>query len=176
MTTLTAGNVTFWNYSYYYSMKTMMITPEGLEKLKAELDHLWRIERPDTTQKVTWAASLGDRSENADYHYNKKRLREIDKRILYLRKCIDDLKVINYNPYQEGKVMFGAWVTIENDKGLKNRLRIVGGEELIGAKDYISMDSPMAQALLKKEVGDEVVVKTPARQFVWRITKIEYQK
>lgn len=167
-------------------MKTMMITPEGLEKLKAELDHLWRVERPDTTQKVTWAASLGDRSENADYHYNKKRLREIDKRILYLRKCIDDLKVINYNPYQEGKVMFGAWVTIESlpdnyreqsgEKSLKNRLRIVGGEELIGAKDYISMDSPMAQALLKKEVGDEVVVKTPARQFVWRITKIEYQK
>jgi transcription elongation factor GreB len=157
-------------------MKTMMITPEGLEKLKAELDHLWRIERPDTTQKVNWAASLGDRSENADYHYNKKRLREIDKRILYLRKCIDDLKVINYNPYQEGKVMFGAWVTIENDKNMKNCLRIVGGEELIGAKDYISMDSPMAQALLKKEVGDEVIVKTPAREFVWRITKIEYQK
>jgi transcription elongation factor GreB len=162
-------------------MKTLLITPEGLEKLKAELDHLWRVERPDTTQKVTWAASLGDRSENADYHYNKKRLREIDKRILYLRKCIDDLKVVNYSPYQEGKVMFGAWVEIESrwlsgDKGLKNRFRIVGGEELIGAKDYISMDSPMAQALLKKEVGDDVIVKTPARDFVWRITKIEYQK
>ncbi len=167
-------------------MKTLLITPEGLEKLKAELDHLWRVERPDTTQKVTWAASLGDRSENADYHYNKKRLREIDKRILYLRKCIDDLKVVHYSPYQEGKVMFGAWVEIESrpdsnrelsgDKVLKNRFRIVGGEELIGAKDYISMDSPMAQALLKKEVGEEVVVKTPTRQFVWRITKIEYQK
>jgi len=164
------------NYSYYYSMKTMMITPEGLEKLKAELDQLWRVERPDTTQKVTWAASLGDRSENADYHYNKKRLREIDKRILYLRKCIDDLKVINYNPFQEGKVMFGAWVTIENNIGLKKRLRIVGGEELIGATDYISMDSPMAVALLKKEVGDEAIVKTATGQFIWRVTKIEYQK
>ena len=167
-------------------MKTLLITPEGLEKLKAELDHLWRVERPDTTQKVSWAASLGDRSENADYHYNKKRLREIDRRILYLRKCIDNLKVIHYSPHQEGKVMFGAWVEIESrpdgyrelsgDKGLKNRFRIVGSEELIGAKDCISMDSPMAQALMKKEVGDEVVVKTPARQFVWRITKIEYQK
>ncbi|MBL7871744.1 MAG: transcription elongation factor GreB [Cyclobacteriaceae bacterium] len=157
-------------------MKTMMITPEGLEKLKAELDHLWRVERPDTTQKVTWAASLGDRSENADYHYNKKRLREIDKRILYLRKSIDDLKVVNYSPFQEGKVMFGAWVEIKNDKGLTKRLRIVGGEELIGATDYISMDSPMALALLKKEVGDEVIVKTATAQFVWRITKIEYQK
>jgi len=158
-----------------------MITPEGLEKLKAELDHLWRVERPDTTQKVAWAASLGDRSENADYHYNRKRLREIDKRILYLRKCIDNLKVVPYHPHQEGKVMFGAWVSIESrsksgDKVKTNRFRIVGSEELIGAKNYISMDSPMAQALLKKEVGDEVVVKTPAHQFVWRITKIEYQK
>ena len=159
-------------------MKTLLITPEGLEKLKAELDHLWRVERPDTTQKVSWAASLGDRSENADYHYNKKRLREIDRRILYLRKLIDELKVVHYSPYQEGKVMFGAWVEIESrgEKGFKNRFRIVGGEELIGAKDYISIDSPMAQALQKKQVGDEVVVKTPAREFVWRITKIEYQK
>jgi len=160
-------------------MKTQLITPEGLEKLKAELDHLWRVERPDTTQKVSWAASLGDRSENADYHYNKKRLREIDRRILYLRKCIDNLKVVHYSPFQEGKVMFGAWVEIESrslGKLMKNRFRIVGSEELIGAKDYISMDSPMAQALLNKEVGDEVVVKTPAREFVWRITKIEYQK
>jgi transcription elongation factor GreB len=160
----------------FRTMKTMMITPEGLEKLKAELDHLWRVERPDTTQKVNWAASLGDRSENADYHYNKKRLRELDKRILYLRKCIDDLKVINYSPFQEGKVMFGAWVEIENEKRLKKRLRIVGGEELIGATDYISMDSPMAQALLKKEVGDEVIVKTATAQFVWKIINIEYQK
>ncbi len=156
-------------------MKTLLITQEGLEKLKTEVDHLWRMERVETTQKVNWAASLGDRSENADYHYNKKRLREIDKRILYLRKCIDELKVVTYSSYQEGKVMFGAWVEIENDSGMKNRFRIVGGEELIGATDYISMDSPMALALLKKEVGDEVVVKTPTRQFVWRITKIEYQ-
>jgi transcription elongation factor GreB len=157
-------------------MKTLLITPEGLEKLKAELDHLWRVERPDTTQKVAWAASLGDRSENADYHYNKKRLREIDKRILYLRKCVEELKVVHYSSFQEGKVMFGAWVQIENDQGFKNRFRIVGSEELIGTKDYISMDSPMAQALMKKEVGDEVIVKTPTRNFTWRITKIEYVK
>src|SRR5258707_217567 len=166
-------------------MKTLLITPEGLEKLKAELDHLWRVERPDTTQKVTWAAGLGDRSEKADYHYNKKSLREIDKRVLYLRKCIDDLKVVNYSPFQEGKVMFGAWVEIESrsdnyrelsgDKGKKMRFRIVGGEELIGAKDYISMDSPMAHALMQKQVGDEAIVKTITGQFVCRITKIEYQ-
>jgi len=157
-------------------MKTLLITPEGLEKLKAELDQLWRVERPDTTQKVAWAASLGDRSENADYHYNKKRLREIDRRVLYLRKCIDNLKVVHYSPYQEGKVMFGAWVEIENDKGERKRFRIVGSEEIMDRKDYISMDSPMAQALQKKEVGEEVVVKAATRQFVWRIAKIEYEK
>jgi transcription elongation factor GreB len=157
-------------------MKTPLITPEGLEKLKVELEHLWRVERPETTQKVSWAASLGDRSENADYHYNKKRLREIDKRVLYLRKLIDDLKVVTYSPFQEGKVMFGAWVEIENDKGLRKRLRIVGSEEIIGAKDYISIDSPMAQGLINKNAGDEAIVKTAAGEFVWRITKIEYQK
>jgi transcription elongation factor GreB len=158
------------------SMKTMLITPEGLEKVKAELDHLWRVERPETTQKVSWAASLGDRSENADYHYNKKRLREIDGRIRYLRKCIDDLKVVHYSSFQEGKVMFGAWVEIANDRGKQIRFRIVGGEEIINTKDYISVDSPMAMALLNKTVGEEAIVKTGAGEFVWRITKIEYQK
>jgi transcription elongation factor GreB len=157
-------------------MKTPLITPEGLEKLKAELDHLWRVERPETTQKVAWAASLGDRSENADYHYNKKRLREIDRRLLYLRKRIDDLKVIEYSPFQEGKVLFGAWVEVQNEKGLQKRFRIVGYDEIFDTKDYISVDSPMALALMKKEVGDEVVVKTGAGNFVWRIIKIEYQK
>ncbi|MEJ0031618.1 MAG: transcription elongation factor GreB [Bacteroidota bacterium] len=157
-------------------MKSLLITPEGLEKVKAELDHLWRVERPDTTQKVSWAASLGDRSENADYHYNKKRLREIDKRILYLRKRIDDLKVVSYSPFQEGKVMFGAWVEIENDKGQRMRFRIVGSDEIINTKDYISLDSPMAQALVNKEAGDEAIVRTGAGAFVWKVTKIEYQK
>ena len=157
-------------------MRTLLITREGLEKLKAELDHLWRVERPETTQKVAWAAGLGDRSENADYHYNKKRLREIDRRLLYLRKCIDDLKVIDYSPFQEGKVLFGAWVEIENNKGQQKRFRIVGYDEIFDTKDYISIDSPMARALMKKEVGDEVVVKTDAGEFAWRVIKIEYQK
>lgn len=155
---------------------TPLITSEGLDKLKAELDHLWRVERPDTTQKVSWAASLGDRSENADYHYNKKRLREIDRRILFLRKRIDDLKVVNYSPFQEGKVLFGAWVEIENDKGETRRFRIVGSDEILNTRDYISMDSPMAHALIKKEIGDKVIVKTGMGEFVWRVTKIEYQK
>ncbi len=156
-------------------VRTQMITPEGMQKLREEHDHLTRVERPAVTAKVSWAASLGDRSENADYHYNKKRLREIDNRIRYLCKCVDNLKVINYHPNQEGKVIFGAWVEIKNEqKGLQKRLRIVGYEELIGNKDYISMDSPMAKALLDKTVGDEAIVKTKMGDFVWEILKIEY--
>ena len=157
--------------------RSQMITPEGLENIKKELDHLWKVDRPDITAKVTWAASLGDRSENADYHYNKKRLREIDGRVRYLRKCLDDFKTIEYHPNQEGKVMFGAWVDILNEeRGIKKRLRIVGYEELIGNPDYISMDAPIAKGLLNKKVGDEAVVTTEIGDIIWVIDKIEYQK
>ena len=131
-------------------MKTPLVTREGYEKLKQELNYLWREERPEVTKKVTWAASLGDRSENADYQYNKKRLREIDRRVRYLTKCMENLKIVDYSPQQEGKVFFGAWVEIENDDGDTLRFRIVGYDEIFGRKDYISIDSPMARALLKK--------------------------
>ena len=152
-----------------------MITPEGMQKLRDEHSHLNRVERPDVTAKVTWAASLGDRSENADYHYNKKRLREIDSRIRYLTKCVDSLKVINYHPNQEGKVMFGAWVEVKNEqKGVQKRFRLVGFEELIGNKDYISMDSPMAKALLGKSLHDEVFFRTPEGERELYISKVEY--
>ena len=157
-------------------MRTPLITRAGFNALKEELDHLWRVERPDTTAKVSWAASLGDRSENADYQYNKKRLREIDRRVRYLRKCIEDLKIIDYSPVQEGRVFFGAWVEIENDNGDKKRFRIVGYDEIFNTNDYISIDSPMARALIKKEVDDEVVVKTEAGEFLWYVIKIEYEK
>lgn len=108
---------------------------------------------PGSDQKVTWAASLGDRSENADYQYNKKRLREIDRRVRYLTKCLEQLKIVDYSPQQEGKVFFGAWVEIENDEGDIKRFRIVGYDEIFGRKDYISIDSPMARALLKKRLA-----------------------
>lgn len=157
-------------------MKTPLITKKGLEDLRAELDELWRVERPEVTKKVSWAASLGDRSENADYQYNKKRLREIDRRVRYLRKCIEDLKVVQYSPEQEGRVFFGAWVDVESEEGKKLRFRLVGYEEIFNRKDYISVDSPMARALLKKEVDDEAVVSTQAGTVVWYITGIEYDK
>lgn len=157
-------------------MTTPLITRKGFEKLKNELDRLWRIERPEVTRLVTWAASLGDRSENADYQYNKKRLREIDRRVRYLQKRLDSLKVVDYHPDQEDRVYFGAWVDIENEAGEHKRFRIVGYDEIFGRKDYISVDSPMARALLKKEAGDEAVVKTEAGAFIWYVNAIEYEK
>lgn len=157
-------------------MRTPLITRQGYEKLKKELDHLWRVERPEVTKMVTWAASLGDRSENADYQYNKKRLREIDRRVRYLQKRLESLKIVDYHPDQDGKIFFGAWVEVENDAGETMRFRIAGYDEIFDRKDYISVDSPMARALLKKEVDDEVVVKTAAGIFTWYVTAIEYEK
>lgn len=155
-------------------MRTQLITREGYNKLKQELDQLWREERPEVTKKVTWAASLGDRSENADYQYNKKRLREIDRRVRYLRKSLESLRIVDYSPQQEGKVFFGASVEIENDNGETLTFRIVGYDEIFGRNDYISIDSPMARALLKKEVGDAATVQTPVGPAVWYINGIDY--
>ncbi|MBS9431950.1 transcription elongation factor GreB [Photorhabdus hainanensis] len=157
-------------------MKTKLITREGYDKLKEELDYLWREERPEVTKKVTWAASLGDRSENADYQYNKKRLREIDRRVRYLTKSLEELRCVDYSPQQDGRVFFGAWVEIENDQGEIKRFRIVGYDEIFGRKDYISIDSPMARALLKKEVGDSAIVHTPTGKVLWYVNEIEYMK
>ena len=156
-------------------MTTPLITRQGFEQLKKELDDLWRIERPEVTRMVTWAASLGDRSENADYQYNKKRLREIDRRVRYLQKRLDSLKIVDYHPDQDGKVFFGAWVEIENEAGESKRFRITGYDEIFGRKNYISIDSPMARALLKKEVDDEVAVTTEAGTFTWYIIAIDYE-
>ncbi|MEG3765519.1 transcription elongation factor GreB [Alteromonas sp. 14N.309.X.WAT.G.H12] len=158
-------------------MRTPLITRKGYEKLQQELDHLWRVERPETTRKVAWAASLGDRSENADYQYNKKRLREIDRRVRYLRKCLERLKIVDYAPEQEGRVFFGARVEIENDAGDIRSVRIVGPEEIYGEdKTFISIDSPMARALLKKEVDETATVNTPEGIKTWYINRIEYEK
>lgn len=156
-------------------MKTILITPEGYQKLQHELDHLWRVERPETTKKVAWAASLGDRSENADYQYNKKRLREIDRRVRYLRKRFEVLKVVEHHPEQNGKVFFGAWVEVEDEQGKVLRFRIVGVDEIYNAQEVISIDSPMARALLKKQVDDEASVRTPTGDKLWFINKISYQ-
>ena len=152
-------------------MKTNLITREGYLQLQQEHDHLWNVKRPEVTKIVSWAASLGDRSENADYQYNKRLLRQIDRRVRYLRKRIPD-----YSPVQDGKVFFGAWVEIENEQGDIKKFRIVGPDEIYDRKDYISIDSPMARALIKKQVDDDFEVMTPQGKKEWYINSIEYQK
>lgn len=161
-------------------MKSDLITPEGYEKLKSELNYLLKEYRPEITEKVSWAASLGDRSENADYKENKRLLRQIDSRIRFLTKRIEKLTVVEPNPAQFGKVFFGAWVEVENDSGEQKRFKIVGPDEIyqrgevVQRKDYISIDSPMARALLKCEMDDEAQVNTPGGSVTWYVNTISY--
>lgn len=156
-------------------MATPLITREGYNALKQELEYIWKTERPEITAKVSWAASLGDRSENADYKENKRKLRQIDKKIRYITKRLESLKIVDYSPQQEGRVFFGAKVVLENDNGDVLSIRITGYDEIFGRTDYISIDSPMARALLKKEVDDEVIVPTPEGEKVWYINSIKYK-
>ncbi|MDT7526452.1 transcription elongation factor GreB [Pseudidiomarina sp. GXY010] len=156
-------------------MKTNLITRAGFTKLTDELNYLWREYRPEITQKVAWAASLGDRSENADYKENKRLLRQIDRRVRFLRKRLEEVRIVDYSPQQQGRVFFGAWVVIEDESGQQRRFRIVGPDEIYGRNDYISIDSPMARALLKKQVDDEVTVATPAGTKYWLVHTIEYE-
>ncbi|MET1218460.1 MAG: transcription elongation factor GreB [Glaciecola sp.] len=157
-------------------MSTPLITRQGYQTLREELDYLWRTERPEITKKVTWAASLGDRSENADYQYNKQKLRQIDRRVRYLRKALERLKVVDYAPEQEGKIFFGAFVTLEDDDGKTLSFQIVGYDEIFQRKDAISIDSPMARACLKKEVDDEVLVTVEGQTKIWYVNTISYHK
>ncbi len=156
-------------------MKSSYITPEGLAKLQAELDHLWREERPRVTLEVTRAAAQGDRSENAEYIYGKKRLREIDSRVRFLTKRIDELEVVGTSPEQKGKVYFGAWVTLEDEAGAEVRYRIVGPDESDATSGLISIASPVGRSLIGKQVDDEVVVRRPKGETTYTVLAIEYE-
>lgn len=156
-------------------MKSALITPEGYQKLQQEHDELWFKKRPEVTKIVSWAASLGDRSENGDYIYNKQLLRQIDRRIRYLRKRLDELQIVRYNAQQNGKVFFGAFVEIENEDGVSKTLRIVGPDEIYSDdRSLISVNSPMARALIGKMEDDDIEVRTPSGPQSWYINKIWY--
>jgi transcription elongation factor GreB len=149
------------------------ITPEGFQRLQEEMDKLWKEERPRVTAMVSAAAAEGDRSENAEYIYGKKRLREIDARIRHLSKLMDSLTVVE--PRTEGdRVYFGAWVTVEDPEGKEHTYRIVGPDESDSRAKKISSESPMARALLGKQEGDWVTVKRPAGEADFCILKIRY--
>jgi transcription elongation factor GreB len=151
------------------------ITPEGARRLNKELDELWKVERPRVTQAVSEAAAQGDRSENAEYTYGKKRLREIDRRVRFLRKRLDGMIIVDKPPSDPKRVFFGAWVSVEDDDGEVARYRIVGPDEFDMAPGYISMDSPLARALMKKGLDDEVTVEVPGGQRTLVIVEVEYE-
>ena len=152
------------------------ITPEGHRTLSDELAHLWKVKRPKVTQAVAEAAAMGDRSENAEYIYGKKQLRQIDSRIRYLAGRLQVLKVVDRTPSDTSTVFFGAWVEIEDEEGTRSRYRIVGPDETDAARSFISIDSPMAKALLRKSEGDEVTVTRPNGKAVFSIVSVSYSE
>ena len=150
------------------------ITPEGYRRLNEELQRLWKEERPPITKSVQEAAAQGDRSENAEYIYGKKQLREIDRRIRFLSKRLDGMTVVDRPPEDTGKVFFGAWVELEDDDGKRETYRLVGPDEAEGGAGLISIDAPLARALLGKRVDDEARVRTPAGERCLYINRIWY--
>ncbi|WP_301099548.1 transcription elongation factor GreB [Otariodibacter sp.] len=156
--------------------KSNYITRAGWQALDQELKYLWKDERPKVTQAVSDAAALGDRSENAEYIYGKRRLREIDRRVRFLTKRLEALQIVDYHPSQEGKVFFGAWVELENDQEEIKQYRIVGCDEFDPSKQWISIDSPVARALIGKEIDDEIQVDTPSGKRTLYINRIWYEK
>ncbi len=155
------------------------ITPEGAARLRAELDQLWLDERPRVTIAVAEAAAQGDRSENAEYIYGKRRLHEIDRRVRFLRKRLDGMTVVAPQPGDGGRrdpnrVYFGAWVQVEQDDGARRWHRIVGPDEFDMASDYISMDSPLGRGLLRKGLDDVVTIDLPGGACRLCITAVHY--
>lgn len=154
--------------------KSNYITPEGMQKLRDEVSYLWTVERPKVTQEVADAAALGDRSENAEYIYGKKRLREIDRRVRYLAKRIDDLTVVETRDPGDGSARFGAWVELEDEDGATVTYRLVGPDEFDAKAGLISIDAPVARALLGKREGDEVTVKRPKGEITYEVIAVRY--
>jgi transcription elongation factor GreB len=151
------------------------ITPEGLARLNAELKELWKVQRPEVTRKVAEAAAMGDRSENAEYIYGKRQLREIDARVRFLSKRLDELQVVDRPPPDQSRVFFGAWVSLDDGTGARLRYRLVGPDEFDREAGYISIDAPMARALLKKQVDDEVRIHRQDGDQVYRVVEIRYR-
>lgn len=151
------------------------ITQEGYRRLNAELRELWRVKRPHIVRAISTAAAEGDRSENAEYIYRKKELRETDRKIRYLERQLKDITVVQDKPKNRDKVFFGAWVTLEDDSQAAKRYRIVGGIEARSEHSEISVHSPVARGLLGKSLGDEVEIILPDQQKItYYIINIEY--
>lgn len=156
---------------------TALITREGHARLKAELDDLWRVRRPEVVKALAAAAAEGDRSENAEYTYRKKQLGEIDRRVRYLSKRLEQLRVVDTAPSDPAAVFFGAWVTLENTaNGGVAKYRIVGPDETDARLGFISIDSPLARAMLKKRVDDEFEAQLPGGIVRHAIVEVSYEE
>jgi transcription elongation factor GreB len=151
------------------------ITREGFHTLQEELEAIWK-KRTIVTRALSAAAAEGDRSENAEYIYRKKELREIDRRIRYLQKRLPQLQVVSQPPSDRSRVYFGAWVTLENDTGEEITWRIVGPDESDPSRGWISMDAPVSRAMMKKTLDDEIVVRTVQGETRYYINGIDYQE
>ncbi len=151
------------------------ITQPGWQKLKDELDHLWKVLRPQVTQAVSEAAAQGDRSENAEYIYGKKQLREIDSRVRFLRQRLEGMVVVRQKPSDPQRIYFGAWVTLEDEDAKEVTYRIVGPDEFDASAGLISMDSPLARALFKKTLDDEVAIEVPGGRKSYVVVAIDYR-
>ena len=151
-------------------------TAEGARRLQEELDYLWRVHRPQVTKAVAEAAAQGDRSENAEYIYGKKQLREIDRRVRFLRKRLDGLVVVSRPPDDRSRVFFGAWVRLEDEDGAELEVRIVGPDEIDPARRYVSMDSPLARVLMGRRRDDEVSVEVPGGRRSYVVTEVRYEE
>lgn len=155
--------------------KSPYITRQGYQSLESEMKQLWE-RRAVVTQALSAAAAEGDRSENAEYIYRKKELREIDRRIRYLQKRLPELTVVSQPPAQQERVFFAAWVTLEDESGEESQYRIVGPDEFDPGRNWISMDSPMARALMKRAIDDEVEVQTPQGERRFVIVDVRYEE
>ncbi len=147
------------------------ITAQGHARLQQELTYLWKVKRPEVTRKVSEAAAMGDRSENAEYIYGKRQLREIDSRIAFLSRRLDELVVVDQLPSTRDRIFFGAWVTLEDNAGTTYRYRIVGADEFATEPGYISVDAPLARALIGKSLDDEVTVNVQQESATPRVLK-----
>jgi transcription elongation factor GreB len=156
-------------------MPSKYITRAGYDALNQELYQLWKVERPQVTQSVQEAAAQGDRSENAEYTYGKKRLREIDRRVRFLTKRLDGMVVVDRPPDDRTRIFFGAWVTLTDASDTACRWRLVGPDELDPRRGYISIDSPMARALLGKCVAEDILLTLPENRKRYTIRAIEYE-
>lgn len=161
-------------WSFLVSAQRDYITPEGWQRLRDESDHLWRQRRPEVVRALADAAAEGDRSENAEYIYRKKELREIDRRLRYLGRRLDVLTVVRARPDNPERVFFGAWVTVADPAGDESRYRLVGADETDAKAGWISLHSPVARGLLGKRVGDVVCVELPAGQAEMEIVEVGY--